>query len=66
MKSHDDALGEIKSLTEATDESHSQYLADMQERDEAVREAIRDGVTMYRIAQVTGLTQQAVRKIRDR
>lgn len=34
------------------------------ERDELVREAIADGLTMYRIAQVTGLSQATVALIR--
>lgn len=35
-------------------------------RDEAVRALIDSGVSMYALAQQTGLTQAAIRKIRDR
>lgn len=35
-------------------------------RDEAVRDLIDSGVSMYALAQQTGLTQAAIRKIRDR
>ncbi|MCV7708625.1 hypothetical protein M3C81_000495 [Micrococcus luteus] len=34
-------------------------------RDEAVRQAIRDGVSMYAIAKELDLSPQAIRKIRD-
>lgn len=34
-------------------------------RDEAIRAAIADGMSMYRIAQVVGISQQAVARIRD-
>ena len=34
-------------------------------RDEAIRAAIADGVTMYRIAQLVGIRQQSVARIRD-
>lgn len=38
----------------------------IEERDQHIRAAISSGATMYRIAKATGLSQQAVRKIRDR
>lgn len=38
----------------------------LDERDRAIRAAIHDGVTMYRIAKETGLTETAIRKIRDK
>lgn len=34
-------------------------------RDESIRAAIQEGVTMYAIAKQTGLTEQGVRRIRD-
>ena len=34
-------------------------------RDESIRTAIQEGVTMYAIAKQTGLTEQGVRRIRD-
>ena len=34
-------------------------------RDRLIREAIAAGVTAYRIAKLTGLTQRAIHKIRD-
>lgn len=39
--------------------------AERSDRDEAIRSAISAGMTMYRIAQLTGLSQQAVARIRD-
>ena len=36
------------------------------ERDELIREAITAGWTMYRVAQLVGISQQAVRSIRDK
>lgn len=35
------------------------------ERNDMIREAVESGMTMYRIAKVTGLSQQAVARIRD-
>ena len=40
--------------------------ATLEARNATIRAAIRDGVTMYRIAKETGLTETAVRKIRDK
>lgn len=34
-------------------------------RDEAIRAAIQDGMSMYRIAQIVGISQQSVARIRD-
>lgn len=46
----------------------AQSVADQarQVRDDAIREAIAEGVTMYAIAKRIGLTEQAIAKIRDR
>ena len=46
----------------------AQSVADQarQVRDNAIREAIAEGVTMYAIAKRIGLTEQAIAKIRDR
>lgn len=38
----------------------------IEERDQYIRAAINNGVTMYRIAKETGLTETAIRKIRDK
>lgn len=46
----------------------AQSVADQarQVRDNAIREAIAEGVTMYAIAKRIGLTEQAIARIRDR
>lgn len=61
-----DLLGEVKRLAQVADRRKAAYAEALESRDNAIRSAIRDGVTMYRIAQVTGLTETAVRKVRDR
>lgn len=35
------------------------------ERDQIIRAAIASGMSAYRVAQITGLTQPAIYKIRD-
>ncbi|MFV0535684.1 MAG: hypothetical protein ACK5MR_18850 [Cumulibacter sp.] len=35
------------------------------DRDDAIRAAIAEGMSAYRVAQITGLSQRAVHKIRD-
>ena len=35
------------------------------DRNAAIRAAIRDGMSMYRVAQIIGISQQAVARIRD-
>lgn len=59
-------LEELQMLQQETTEAHSQYLATLQERDSHVRELIRSGVSMYRIAQALELSESAIRVIRDR
>ena len=61
-----DLLGEVKRLAQEADRRKAAYAEALESRDNAIRCAILDGVTMYRIAQVTGLTETAVRKVRDR
>lgn len=61
-----DLLGEVKRLAQEADRRKAAYAEALESRDNAIRSAILDGVTMYRIAQVTGLTETAVRKVRDR
>ena len=63
---HGDSLGEVKRLAQEAGRRKAAYAEALESRDNAIRSAIRDGVTMYRIAQVTGLTETAVRKARDR
>lgn len=58
-------LSEIQVLADAADESYGQYLADKQERDVAIREAIAAGVSMYSIAKSLGLSESAIAYIRD-
>ena len=38
----------------------------LEARNRAIRAAISNGVTMYRIAKEAGLTETAIRKIRDK
>lgn len=59
-------LGEIKDLTQVAEWRRSAYETALGARDHTIREAINSGVTMYRIAKEIGLTETAVRKIRDK
>lgn len=55
-----------KALTLQANELRSAWSAKVAERDRAIQDAIKSGETMYRIAKETGLTETAVRKIRDK
>lgn len=48
----------VRGLTAQTDTARAA-------RDTLIRQALTAGVTSYRVAQWTGLTERAVRKIRD-
>lgn len=48
-------------VAQATDD----LAAKRETRDDAIRAAIRDGMTMYRVAQIVGIRQQTVAQIRD-
>lgn len=48
-------------VVQATDD----LAAKRETRDDAIRSAIRDGMSMYRVAQIIGIRQQTVAQIRD-
>ena len=52
---------ETAAMLEALADAHAKVAESMRQRDALIRHAYEQGVTMYRIAQVTGLTSQAVR-----
>lgn len=52
------AQQKVRTLTARVDRARA-------DRDEIIRAAIADGMSAYRIAQLTGLTQRAVHMIRD-
>lgn len=62
----DDHLGHAATLAQVAEYRKATYEEALSDRDNAIREAIKSGVTMYRIAKETGLTETAVRKIRDK
>ncbi|MFE5777065.1 hypothetical protein [Brachybacterium sp. NPDC056505] len=62
----EELLADLEECQAETDEALSAYLAARQDRDEQIRAAITQGITMYAIAKRTGLSEQAVAKIRDR
>ena len=61
-----DYLREAVGLNRLAGEQRETLAGTLDERDQAIRAAIRHGVTMYRIAKETGLTETAIRKIRDK
>lgn len=61
-----DVMGTIRELHEQTVAADVAADEIRRRRDVAIRAAIRDGRTMYAIAQETRLSEQAVARIRDR
>ena len=61
-----DKLIEAVQLNRLADDHRNSLNNTLEARNKAIRAAIRDGVTMYRIAKETGLTETAIRKIRDK
>lgn len=59
-------LSEAVQLNRLAIACRSELEATLEARNATIRAAIRDGVTMYRIAKETGLTETAIRKIRDK
>jgi hypothetical protein len=59
-------LAEVEERAQKASEDQAVYQDSLRRRDEAIRAAISQGVSMYRIAKHVGITQQAVRDIRDR
>lgn len=66
MSELSDALEEIQALATEVNEKYSEYLESKEARDEAIRMAIHQGVSMYAIAQVTEMSQTAIAKIRNK
>lgn len=61
-----DKLNEAVQLNRLADDHRNALNTTLEARNKAIRAAIRDGTTMYRIAKETGLTETAIRKIRDK
>lgn len=59
-------LSEAVQLNRLADVHRNSLNNTLEARNRAICDAIRDGVTMYRIAKETGLTETAIRKIRDK
>ena len=59
-------LSEAVQLNRLADDHSNALNNTLEARNKAIRAAIRDGTTMYRIAKETGLTETAIRKIRDK
>lgn len=60
-----DHIETIIKLTQASTNKNTEAQTAKSNRDDSIRTAIADGVTMYAIAQSTGLSETAVAKIRD-
>lgn len=65
MPAPEELIAKINILFTSTAGKYDEYLSVKNERDEAIREAISQGVTMYAIAKATGISQAAIAKIRD-
>ena len=61
----DDWLDEIADWQRVVREAEDHLADQRRDRDDTIRRAIAAGVTMYKIAEAAGLTQQTVRQIRD-
>ena len=59
-------LREAVQLNRRADDHRNALNTTLEARSGAIRAAISNGVTMYRIAKETGLTETAIRKIRDK
>lgn len=57
---------ELVSLADAVRALDAQRDKARLERDKAIRQALRGGMTAYRVAQVTGLDERGVGRIRHR
>lgn len=55
----------LRRMQEALDHAEQSTARFRGARDDAIREAIKEGMSMYRVAQVVGISQQAVARIRD-
>lgn len=61
----DQLIDEALILADETYNAYIDYQTALQQRDAAIRHAITQGITMYQIAKALGMSQQAVRKIRN-
>ena len=61
-----DKLSEAVQLNRLAADYRNSLNTTLEARNKAIRAAINNGVTMYRIAKETGLTETAIRKIRDK
>lgn len=59
-------LSEAAQLNRLAGDHRAALNTTLEARNRAIRAAISNGVTMYRIAKETGLTETAIRKIRDK
>lgn len=59
---HDDLAG----LADDVRDLDTKRKAAMGERDDAIRQALREGMTAYRVAQITGLDERGVGRIREK
>lgn len=57
---------ELVSLADAVRTLDAQRNHARLERDKAIRQALRGGMTAYRVAQVTGLDERGVGRIREK
>lgn len=65
MATKQELLDTIAKLATDTEARNAEYLDTKMMRDNLIREAISDGVTMYAIAKRIGISQTAVANIRD-
>ena len=59
-------LSEAVKVNRLADDHRAALNTTLEARNRAIRAAISSGVTMYRIAKETWLTETAIRKIRDK
>lgn len=59
----DDRLRSLAEKVRALDDDATAARA---ERDDAIRAALADGMSAYRVAQITGLDERGVGRIRDK
>lgn len=57
--------GLLRGHAESVAEDEARLRRTREARDEAIRAAIAEGMTMYRVAQIVGISQQSVARIRD-
>lgn len=65
MHTKEATLNEIAEAWKETSKLHEQYAESKKRRDDLIRSAITEGVTMYAIAKHLGISQMSVANIRD-